>query len=116
MKGKGGGTSITMIECYNQYVKDMGKDKTKLGKWSWIRIEGSNNIETTVITAQSPRKPRQQSYYSTFAQQQRYFIMNGINDYPNINFRRGLLDFIELRKSKGEKSAYIGWQQKYAIW
>ena len=46
-----GGTCITMKERYGQYVKKMGKDETGLGRWSWIRIEGKNDIKTTVITA-----------------------------------------------------------------
>ena len=48
---KRGGTCIKMKECYGQYVKDMGKDETGLGRWSQIRIEENNDIKTTVITA-----------------------------------------------------------------
>ena len=31
-----GGTCITMMEKYGQYVIEMGKDKTGLGRWTWI--------------------------------------------------------------------------------
>ena len=81
----------------------MGKDETSLGRWSWIHIDGNNCIKTTVITAYSPCKPRQHSYYSTFSQKQRYLNINGINECPKINLRKGVLDFIELRKSKRDK-------------
>ncbi len=53
-----GGTCITMKEQYGQYVKEMGADETGLGRWSWLRMEGNNDIKTTVITAYSPCKLR----------------------------------------------------------
>ena len=57
-KKQQGGTCITMKEQYGQYVKEMGADETGLGRWSWLRMEGNNDIKTTVITAYSPCKLR----------------------------------------------------------
>ena len=59
-----GGTCITMKEQYGQYVEEIGKDGTELRCWTWLRIEGNNEIKTTLITVYSPCKPRQTSYYT----------------------------------------------------
>ena len=39
------GTCITVKEQYRQYVKEMGQDRTGLGRWTWKRIEGNNEIK-----------------------------------------------------------------------
>ena len=52
-------------------LKKWKKNRTGLGRWTWIRIEGNNEIKTTVITVYSPCKTRKQSYYSTYAQQKK---------------------------------------------
>ena len=67
-----------MREQYGQYIEEMGKDETGLGGWTWIKIEGNNEIKTTVITAYSPCKPTKHSYYSIYAQQKRYRAINYI--------------------------------------
>ena len=81
----------------------MGKDGTGLGRRTWIRIEGNNEIKTTVITVYSPCKPRKHGYYSTFAQQKGYWTINGIKECSRENFRKYPLEFIKLCKYKEDK-------------
>ena len=73
------GTYITMKDQYGQYVKEMGKDGTGLGRQTQLRIEGNNEIKTTVITVYSPCNPKQSSYYSTYAQK-KYLEINGLKE------------------------------------
>ena len=40
-----------MMEKYGQYVQEMGKDETGLGRWTWIRVKGDNGIATKIIVA-----------------------------------------------------------------
>ena len=73
-----GGTIISMMEFYSPYVEETGTDKTGLGRWSWIKLKGNNNLRTIFISAYMPCKPRKQSMLSNYAQQERYWRMNGV--------------------------------------
>ena len=46
-----GGTCVTIMEKYGEYVKEMGKDPSSLGRWSWIKVKGNNDITTLIISA-----------------------------------------------------------------
>ena len=48
-----------------------GSDETKLGRWTWMHFEGSNNHKTRVISAYRPCKGTEIG--SVYAQHQRYF-------------------------------------------
>ena len=50
----------------------MGKDETGLGRRLWFRIEDNNGIKTTVLKPYLTCKPRKTTYYSAYAQQERY--------------------------------------------
>ena len=70
-----GDTCITMMERYVQYVKEKGKYSTGLGRWYWVRIQGNNEISTTVIAAYLPCWDRKISMLFTYTQQKRYWRM-----------------------------------------
>ena len=80
----------------------MGKNGT-LGRWTQLKIEVNNEIKTTVIASYSPCKPGQTSYYSTYAQQTKCWVINGLKECAKNRFRKNLLEFIKLRKYKGDK-------------
>ena len=97
-----GGTCLTMTAKYGQYIGDIGTDESGLGRWSWIRIKGNNNLVTTIISAYLPCIPRKQSLLSTYAQQSRYWAIRGINICAKKKCRNDLLQFIKNRKQEGE--------------
>ena len=72
-------------------VKNTGQQGNKI--YSNYRLFGS--------------KPRQTSYYSNYAQQKRYWAINGFQGHGKDKFRTDLLDFIRLRKYKGDKIIFI---------
>ena len=53
-----GGTVISMMEYYSPYVEETGTDETGLGRWSWIKLKGNNNLKTMIILPYIPCKPR----------------------------------------------------------
>ena len=54
-------------------ISKLWSRKKGLGRWSWLRIEGNNEINTIVIVAYFSWKPREISLLSTYAQQQKYW-------------------------------------------
>ena len=89
-----GGTCITITEKYGQYAQEVGVDPTGLGRWSWIRLTGDNDLHTTIIYAYSPCKPRKTSLLSTYAQQMRYWQLHGSTMCAKEKCRLDLLSFI----------------------
>ena len=79
MEKQKGGSCIILMEKYGQYPKTMDKYEKGLGRWSWLRIEGNNEINTKVIVAYSPCKPRKSSLLYTYAQQKRYWNIRGFH-------------------------------------
>ena len=77
-------------------------DPTGLGRWSWLRIRGNNDIVTTIIAVYSPCKPRKHSLLSSYAQQTRYWDMQGIKMCAKKKCRMDLMEFIRNRKQEGE--------------
>ena len=64
-KKQQGGTCVTIMERYGQYVKEIGKDPSNLGRWSWIKVKGNNEISTLIISAYLPCRSRKTSMLST---------------------------------------------------
>ena len=73
IKKQQGGTCVTIMERYGQYVENTGKDGTGLGRWSWMKIKGNNGLTTTIIAAYLPCIARKCSLLSIYAQQTRYW-------------------------------------------
>ena len=61
-----GGTIVSMMEYYSPYVEETGSDETGLGRWSWIKLKGNNNLKTMIISAYMTCKPRKQSILSDY--------------------------------------------------
>ena len=45
-----GGVITVAIESMCHRVRAAGVDERKLGRWSWISLQGKNNLRTTIIT------------------------------------------------------------------
>ena len=46
-----GGTATLLKGELASYVIDSGQDYTKLGRWSWYRVEGEPGCRTRIVTA-----------------------------------------------------------------
>lgn len=69
-----GGTITHSINRCTHKIRTSGTDPTGLGRWSWIRFQGSHNITLTIITAYQPCKPSWATGVNTnYVQQIRYF-------------------------------------------
>ena len=95
-----GGTCVTIMERYGQYVKEIGKDPSNLGRWSWLKIKGNIEISTIVVLAYIPCKSRKKSMLSTYAQQKRYWSLQGVDTCPKVKAREDLLEFILEKNGK----------------
>ena len=53
-----GGTAITIDEGFLAHTttNGMGKDPTKLGRWTWMRLRGKDQIHTRFVSAYRPCK------------------------------------------------------------
>ena len=91
------------MEKYGQYVKELGKDPSNLGRWSWIRVKGNNEITTVIISAYLPCRARKESMLSTYAQQKRYWLLQGIDICPRKKAREDLIAFISDKTREGNR-------------
>ena len=98
-----GGTCVTIMEKYGEYVKEMGKDPSSLGRWSWIKVKGNNDITTIIISAYLPCRSRKTSMLSTYAQQKRYWAIQGIDTCPRAKAREDLIEFVSDKKREGHR-------------
>ena len=90
-----------IVRKYWQYSKEIGKNKTGLGRWLWLRIERNNDINTTVIAAYSPYNSRKK-LLSIYTQQMRYCNNKIINGCAKEKLRVDLLAFIKSCRGKGD--------------
>ena len=69
-----GGTGITITKNIASRKDKSGSscDKTGLGRWTWVRIEGKANEQTVFISTYRPCKNRN-NLNSVWNQQERFF-------------------------------------------
>ena len=69
-----GGTAITMDSNFTSHMvqQGYGKDKTGLGRWTWVRIRGCGNVHARFVSAYRPCKITS-SIRGAWAQQVNYF-------------------------------------------
>ena len=75
-----GGTAIT-IDSYMGSHKTQdgsGADPTGLGRWTWVRVRGKDNMHTRFISAYKPCRSKATTG-TTWAQQLNYFILSLIH-------------------------------------
>ncbi len=92
-----GGTIVTAINRAAHRVRKVGRDKSGLGRWSWLRFRGKNNITMVIISAYRPCKPSRQSAgtNTTYAQHIRYLDAMGDDRNPRQAFLEDLAEEIE---------------------
>ncbi len=64
--------------CFGEstgFITKIGQDEEGLGRWSWIRLSGTNGHAPRIVTAYNPCKNRNINSGTTYQQQQRHFIM-----------------------------------------
>lgn len=67
----GGTATIAINECSSR-VTSTGADETGLGRWSWLFLEGRNNVKVRIITAYNPCKTSPKRPATVYAQHERY--------------------------------------------
>ena len=78
------------METYKQFSKEMGKDKTGLGRWLWLRIKRNGGF------AYSSCKSKKMSLLQIYAQYMRYWKLQGIEVCAKDKILTGLLALIEI--------------------
>ena len=68
------------------YVIDSGQDHTKLGRWSWYRVEGEPGVKTRIVSAYAPTGSEASEDASYWKQSQRYIKNKGLKTNPKSMF------------------------------
>ena len=71
---KPGGTTTTIVQPWCGRVADRGEDALGLGRWSWIKIKGTQNKATYCITAYRPVTGGTEMNNNTIRAQQRRIL------------------------------------------
>jgi hypothetical protein len=72
---KKGGTGTICFGKSTGFITKIGQDEEGLGRWSWIRLRGTDGHATRIVTAYNPCKNRNINSRTTYQQQRRHFIM-----------------------------------------
>ena len=102
-----GGTMTISIGKTSHRVHSTGKDTTGLGRWSWTKFRGSQNITLRTITAYRPCIPTTRGPSTVFSQHQRY--LDSIDDTrcPREAMLNDLLRFIITCRQEGDQIALL---------
>ena len=82
-----GGTALTVDASFKSHKSPQqgeGKDREGLGRWTWIRLRGKDNIHTRFISAYRPCKNRGTS--TVWTQHRNYFRELGHTDPDPLQF------------------------------
>jgi len=71
-----------------------GIDDTGLGRWSWLQLEGYNNRRVRVVSAYNPCRTRTHQFATVYSQQKRYFLSQGKDICPRMQFRKDLASIL----------------------
>ena len=89
-----GGTILTTINQYAHRVQASGVDDSKLGRWTWVSLQGKHDINTTIFSVYCPCKSTQ-SENTTYSQHLRYFNICQRNVCPRTALLEDLKNAIE---------------------
>ncbi len=101
-----GGTCTIINELFGAYVTTQGSDEEKLGRWSWIKLQGTN-ISTRIITAYMPCTTRKEAVHATMAQHRRYWRLQGNTNCPRKIWRNDLINLLKQWRSEGDKTILL---------
>ncbi len=74
-----GGTRMVAFGDTTGYISKVGKDQYGLGRWCWILYSGRDGHCTRVIVENNACKSNKKDSWTTYQQQQQYFIMEHQN-------------------------------------
>ena len=86
-----------------------GQDPTSLGRWTWTRYQGSQEVVTRIISLYIPCKnmdPNQPG--SVYAQHRRYYLKKHVNSCPIENLKSEFLAEVKIWIDKGERVIICG--------
>ena len=93
---KAGGTFMVALQAAQPRIIQKEVDKSGLGRWTWMRIQGRQGQATTVISAYRPCKNK--GHVGTvYEQQQSYWDNKGKHDCPIKLFDKDLKQLIKAR-------------------
>ena len=98
-----GVTAMMMFDNLASVVKEKGVDKSGLGRWCWMLIQGKNNHRTRLITAYQPCRCNKKANSAVYAQQRRYHRLENDFRCPIFIFKNDLLQQLETWKERGER-------------
>ena len=99
-----GGTATVCLDQLAHRTGGTGADERGLGRWSWILLRGKHNLNTRIVTAYQPNATMYTKCLgSVFKQQERYFLLNNIDDDPVAMFRKELCACLLKWIRKGER-------------
>jgi hypothetical protein len=70
-----GGTGTICFGKSTGFMTKIGQDEEGLGRWSWIRLSGTDGHATRIVTAYNPCKNRNTNSGTTYQQQRWHFIV-----------------------------------------
>ena len=83
-------------------VKISGNDASGLGRWSWIQLDGKDNIRTQIITAYRPCKaPATSGLTTTWDQHVQYIQNKGLHTDPLTQFDTDLSTLLTNWRDEG---------------
>jgi hypothetical protein len=97
-----GGTAIFTINEIAHRVIDKGKDNSNLGRWSWTKLRGKNQVSLTIISAYHPNPPSA-GVMGVYAQQAKYFNSIDCTTCPRDAFLTDLKEEIIKFQESGDK-------------
>ena len=98
-----GGTATLLRDELAARVIDRGWDETRLGRWSWYRIQGEPGWRTRIVTAYAPTGNKQSDFGSYYKQIQRYIQKKGLRTNPKAMFREDLCRELRHWRSLGDQ-------------
>jgi hypothetical protein len=66
------GTAIVVAPSLQSRCSDKGQDPTGLGRWTWTRIQGTSNYNTSIFSAYRPCVSSSAGVNTVHAQQARH--------------------------------------------
>ena len=98
-----GGTAFIIFDELAAFVKDTGTDHTKLGRYSWFKVEGEPGHVTYFINAYAPCGNDSVGEATNYKQHCRYIQRNRLNTTPQEMFRNDLLSIISLWRGQNAR-------------
>ena len=98
-----GGTMTLSIGKASHRVVDKGQDPTGLGRWSWTRYRGTENIATRIITAYRPCLPSNPGPTTVYSQHLRYLDSTDDERCPREAMLADLLAQVNIWRTGGDQ-------------